>query len=102
MFLVYAIFAGGLAGVFILGMVSTRANTSGVVVGIVVACAANIYLTFSHFDWLIPQKWQPPVHPYLIGVIGNTLLLVVGYGASLLSIQARQREEAVPLTMWGR
>jgi len=100
MFLVYAIFAGGLAGIFILGMVSTRASTLGVVAGIMVSCILNAYLTCSHFGWLIPEKWQPSVHPYLIGAISNTVLIMVGYLVSLFSRRTRQREGISRLTIW--
>lgn len=82
-FLVYAIFAGGLAGLFMLGMLSRRANAVGATVGIAVSVAVSLYLTCSHFGWLLPAELRSPTHPYLIGAIANTALLVVGYFTSV-------------------
>lgn len=100
MFLVYAVFAGGLAGLFLLGMLSRRANHAGVTVGIAASVGMSVYLTLSHFGWLLPSEFRCPTHPYLIGAISNTALLVVGYGASL--IWSRRTPAAVPdgLTVW--
>jgi len=101
MFLVYAIFAGGLAGLFLLGMLSRRANTPGVAAGIVASLAASVYLTCSHFEWGVPARLRCPTHPYLIGALSNTALLVVGYAASLLPWRSPAPDRARDLTVWG-
>ena len=98
-FLVYAIFAGGLAALFLLGMLSRRANTAGVTVGIVVSVSVSLYLTASHFHWLVPASLRSPTHPFLIGAFSNTALLLFGYGASLLFGGAggdRESDSCVP------
>lgn len=82
-FLVYAIFAGGLAGLFMLGMLSKRANLVGATTGIAVSVVVSLYLTCSHFGWLLPESLRSPTHPYLIGAIANTALLLVGYLVSV-------------------
>jgi len=100
MFLVYAIFAGGLAGLFLLGMVSRRATNAGAAAGILASLAVSVYLTCSHFGWLLPEGLRSPVHPYLIGAIGNTVLLVVGYGFSLVRRKKQAAAVADGLTIW--
>jgi SSS family solute:Na+ symporter len=83
-FLVYAIFAGGLAGLFLLAMLSRRANRPGVNTGITVSLLTSVYLTCSHFHWLLPDGWQWSPHPYLIATLSNAALFVVGYVVSLM------------------
>ena len=100
MFLVYAIFAGGVASLFLLGMLSRRATAAGATVGILVSLAMSVYLTCSHFGWLLPDVLRCPTHPYLIGAIANASLLVTGYGVSLFF----RHKQTVPaldgLTVW--
>lgn len=79
MFLVYAIFAGGLGGLFLLGMLSRRANAVGANLGIGVSLAVSLYLVGSHFHWLVPPGLRWPTHPFLIGTLTNAALVTVGY-----------------------
>jgi SSS family solute:Na+ symporter len=99
-FLVYAIFAGGLAGLFLLAMLSRRANRLGTNVGIVVSMATSVYLTCSHFHWLLPAsvRWSP--HPYLIATASNAALFVVGYVASLALAGPQDAATLDDLTVW--
>lgn len=83
-FLVYAIFAGGLGGVFLLGMLSRRANATGANLGIAASLVVSLYLICSHFGWLLPTALRSPTHPFLIGAFSNTALVIVGYLASLV------------------
>lgn len=98
-FLVYAIFAGGLGGLFLLGMLSRRANATGVNIGIVASLAVSLYLVCSHFHWLLPSGLCSPTHPFLIGAFSNTALVVVGYFASLVFCRQSAAEED-GLTIW--
>ncbi len=100
MFLVYAIFAGGLAGLFLLGMLSRRASNAGVLVGITFSLAVSLYLTCSHFGWLLPESLRCPIHPYLIGAIGNSTLLITGYSASWLLLGRDAARNTEGLTVW--
>ena len=102
MFLIYAIFAGGLAGLFLLGMLSRRANSTGITIGIAASVATSVYLTLSHCGWLLPSQLRCPTHPYLIGAISNTALLVAGYGASLIWNRAAPGNKLAGLTVWSR
>ena len=100
MFLVYAVFAGGLAGLFLLGMLTLRTSATGVTAGIVASVLVSVYLTLSHFECLVPPEWRSPLHPYLIGAVSNTALLVVGYGTSLISNRHQASDVPDGLTVW--
>lgn len=99
-FLVYAIFAGGLAGLFLLGMLSQRANSWGANLGIVVSLATSVYLTCSHFHWLLPTTVCRSPHPFLISACSNTALVVVGYLSSLLVTERQDAAAIELLTIW--
>ena len=95
-----AIVAGGLAGLFLLAFFSKRANRKGVYVGI----AANLVfvtwaaLTIDGGKVLNLGRFNFPLHDYMIGVLGNIVLLAVGYCASLF-FPGEVRDEA--MTFWG-
>lgn len=99
-FLVYAIFAGGLAGLFLLAMISSRATARGANVGIVVSMLATAYLTCSHFHWLLPARLCGSPHPFLIATCSNASLLLVGYLASLVLGRGPGEADAAGLTIW--
>ena len=96
-----AIVAGGLAGLFLLAFLSERANRRGTYVGIVanLAFTAWVTLTIGGGKIIDLGRWNFPLHEYMIGVIANIVLLVVGYVASLLLVgsPASHRE----MTVWG-
>ncbi len=92
-FTLYAIFSGGIAGMFLLGIFSRRANKKGLYWGI----AASVLFT----GWAlltstpIGTKGNESIlldlgsfnythHKYMIGVYSHILVIVVGYVASLL------------------
>lgn len=72
-FKVIGMFMGALGGLFILGVVSTRANARGAVVGLLAGVGAMLY------TWL-----QDLANGYLYATIGIIVCLVTGYIASLL------------------
>jgi SSS family solute:Na+ symporter len=91
-FALYAIFSGGIAGMFLLGIFSKRANMKGLYFGI----GASILFTAYALLTSIPVYWGGKEHvllnlgdlnfkhhEYMIGVYSHILLFVVGYLASL-------------------
>lgn len=94
------IVAGGLAGLFLLAFLSRRAHRKGVWVGVIVSLAFTVWATLTAKNGEIVNlgRWNYQWHPYTIGVVGNVLLLVVGYIASCL-MRMRQTS-AEGLTMW--
>jgi len=71
---------GGLLGVFLLGVLTKRANQQGAMIGIAVGVATNLFLwlgpKFGLMDTVVAWTWYV--------VIGTSLTFVVGYLASLL------------------
>jgi SSS family solute:Na+ symporter len=102
----YAIFSGGIAGLFALAFFTPRANRKGVYIGI----AACVLFT----GWAVLSSGSFPLggvtlhldlgrfnfthHSYMIGVYSHVVLFVVGYLASLLF---RHEPRAEELTYWG-
>jgi SSS family solute:Na+ symporter len=91
-FNLYAIFSGGVAGIFLLGVFSARANRQGVNIGII-ACiifTAYAFLTSTPIGtgsnkrlWLDLGRFNFTHHKLMIGVYSHLVVLIVGYIASL-------------------
>ncbi|OGU54177.1 MAG: sodium transporter [Ignavibacteria bacterium RBG_13_36_8] len=83
----YAIFSGGIAGIFLLGIFSKRANKQGLNIGIGVSILFTAYavLTSQKFGGstlLDLGSWNFTHHKYMLGVYSHLIVLIVGYGAS--------------------
>jgi solute:Na+ symporter, SSS family len=92
-FTLYAIFSGGIAGMFLLGIFSRRANMKGLYFGIGASILFTTYalLTSTPVFWGGQERLLLDLgslnfthHSYMIGVYSHLLLLVFGYFASLL------------------
>lgn len=99
-FALYAVFSGGIAGMFILGFFTTRTNKNGLYVGIAACVLFTAYavLTSTKFDLgmrgeegkvvkqliLDFKGWNFPHHKYMLQVYSNLVLFGVGYLASFL------------------
>ena len=90
-FTLYAIFSGGIVGIFLLGLFSARANRQGVNIGII-ACilfTAWAFLTSTpigiHEKKLLLDlgKYNFTHHILMLGVYSHLVVIVVGYIASL-------------------
>ncbi|PWK27554.1 SSS family solute:Na+ symporter [Arcicella aurantiaca] len=91
-FTLYAIFSGGIVGIFLLGLFSDRANTQGVNIGIAVCIffTAYAFLTSTEIGLgdektllLDLGKFNFPHHKLMLGVYSHIVVIVVGYLASL-------------------
>lgn len=92
-FALYAIFSGGIAGMFLLGIFVPRANKQGLYVG-VAACVlftAVALLTSTPFDvggekklLLDLGEWNFTHHKYMLGVYSHLVLFFVSWAASYL------------------
>lgn len=96
-----AIVAGGLAGLFLLGFLSTRANQQGAYVGIAASLVFTAWATLTLNGGSVVNlgKYNFPLHDFMIGAVGHVVLLVVGYLASFLFHGAARSVEG--LTLWG-
>ena len=95
LFSLYAIFSAGIVGIFLLGLLSRRANAKGLYVGIAAAVLFTAYavLTSTKVDihgtgvketLLDLGEWNFSHHKYMLGVYSHIIVLVVGYAASYL------------------
>lgn len=92
-FTLYAIFSGGIAGIFLLGLFSARANRQGLNIGII-ACVlftAYAFLTSTKIGLsddkhilLDMGKYNFHQHKYMLGVYSHIVVIVVGYLGSFL------------------
>ncbi|MFC2133977.1 sodium:solute symporter [Bacteroidota bacterium] len=83
----YAIFSGGIAGIFLLGIFSTRANKQGLNIGIATSVLFTAYAVltsqkFGDSTLLDLGDWNFTHHKYMLGVYSHLIVLIVGYGAS--------------------
>lgn len=107
-FTLYAIFSGGIAGLFLLGILSRRANKQGFYVGL----AACVLFT----GWAVLTSTPVPIggetrllldlgsfnfthHTYMLGVYSHFVLFGVGYVASLF-FKARPVEPNLTIHEW--
>jgi SSS family solute:Na+ symporter len=79
------IFSGGMVGLFLLGLISRRANNTGAIVGTAAGILAILWMTFSP-QWTAAPPWlRSPFHDLLIMVIGTLTILTVGLLVSRLA-----------------
>ena len=81
------IFSGGMLGLFLLGLMSRRANSRHAAVGVVAGVIVIVWMTFSpmlkvfleshNLQWLVS-----PFHDNLIVVVGTLTILLVGLSVS--------------------
>jgi SSS family solute:Na+ symporter len=90
-FTLYAIFSGGIAGMFLLGLFSRRANKQGLYIGIAACVLFTGYALLSSTtvgsgenERLILDlgSWNYNHHKYMLGVYSHFVLFGVGYLAS--------------------
>lgn len=91
-FELYAIFSGGIAGLFLLGLFSKRANRQGAYIGIAATILFTAYavMTSTSYDFGDGKKLIVDLgrinfhqHKYMLGVYSHIILFVVGWIASL-------------------
>ncbi|MFT2010031.1 sodium:solute symporter [Pontibacter sp. 13R65] len=91
-FTLYSIFSGGIAGIFLLGLFSARANKEGLNIGIISCIVFTTYafLSSTAFDFGSGKKLLLDLgdlnftqHKYMLGVYSHLIVIVVGYIASL-------------------
>jgi len=104
----YAIFSGGIAGLFLLGLLSRRANKEGLYVSLVVCILFTAYaiLTSTKIDSGGEQRLMLDLgglnfthHKYMLGVYTHLIVLGVGYVASLF-FPARTVDENLTIYGW--
>jgi SSS family solute:Na+ symporter len=100
-FTIYAIFSGGIVGIFLLGVFSKKANAQGVNIGIItcVLFTAYAFLTTTPIGLEGNKRllidlgaYNFPHHKLMLGVYSHLIVIVVGYGASLFfTVNSQQK-----------
>jgi SSS family solute:Na+ symporter len=100
-YIVTSVIAAGLAGLFLLAFLCSRANKGGATVGIVLCLIFTSYasLTNGKNPVLDLGKYNFTLHKVMIGVVGHVVLLLGGYLASFLFPAPGPESKA--LTLWG-
>ncbi len=76
--------AGGVLGMYLLGMLSRRAHARGLYLGLAVGIAFILWASFTHPRASVSIDWIPrfPFHTLWIGLFGNLVVFLVGWLAS--------------------
>lgn len=91
-FTIYAIFSGGIVGIFMLGIFSARANKQGVNISIIVCVLFTAYAFLTSTEvgleghkmrLLDFGRYNFTHHKLMLGVYSHLIVIVVGYIASL-------------------
>lgn len=108
LFELYAIFSGGIAGIFLLAFFTARTNRQGLNIGIIACILFTAYavLTSTKFDLGGPEKqlildlgrYNFPHHKYMLGVYSHLVLFIVGYSASFFF---KPDKKARQMTLYG-
>jgi SSS family solute:Na+ symporter len=106
-FTLYAIFSGGIAGMFLLGIFSKRTNKKGMYLGIIASIIFTLYailsstpIDFYGKKYLLMDmgNWNFSQHKYMIGVYSHVVLMIVAYGSSFVF---REKPVDESLTYYG-
>lgn len=105
-FTLYAIFSGGIIGMLLLGLFTTRTNKQGLYVGVFACVLFTAYAVLTSTPigedkrlLLDLGDWNFRQHKYMLGVYSHLVVLIVGYLASFLFKGA---ETDLALTYYGR
>jgi SSS family solute:Na+ symporter len=91
-FTLYAIFSGGIVGIFLLGLFSARTNRQGLTIGIIACIAFTAYAVLTSTKiglgtdkhlLLDLGAYNFTHHKLMLGVYSHLILIVVGYTGSL-------------------
>ncbi|MEC8825256.1 MAG: sodium:solute symporter [Verrucomicrobiota bacterium] len=78
------IFAGGMLGLFLLGMIVKRADNTAAAVAVTLGVKVIFWISFSKADWM-PQPLHLALHSNLTIVAGTLTIFLVGLFVSSLS-----------------
>lgn len=72
------IFAGGMLGLFLLGLISRRAGSPAAATAVGVGVLVILWMTLSPASGVVPEAWQNPLHSFLTVVVGTMAILLTG------------------------
>ena len=91
-FTLYSIFSGGIAGMFLLGLFSARANRQGLLIGVIACIIFTAYAFLSSTKIGLGKEKHLLLnlgvlnfkqHKYMLGVYSHLIVIGIGYLASL-------------------
>ena len=89
------IFAGGMLGLFLLGLLSRRAGNPQAILGVVLGVLVIFWMSVSPDAGWWPEGLRSPFHHYLVIVFGTLTILLTGFlAASLASGPANDNDGA--------
>jgi len=92
-----SILAGGLLGLFMFGMLTTRGDGRAAMCGIISTLAFTTWTVLAGWGWL-PANLEIPFDSYYTTIIGNLVMFAGGYAMGLLFFPCHKR---LPnLTIW--
>jgi SSS family solute:Na+ symporter len=96
-----AIIAGGMLGMFFLGLFSRRAGKKGLYIGLAIGVTFIVWAALTRISTIserLPQ-WFPKysIHVLWLGLLGNLIVSVAGYLASLVFCPGHKAEEGLTI-----
>jgi SSS family solute:Na+ symporter len=104
----YAIFSGGLAGLFLLGLMSKRANKEGLYIGLAACIIFTAYDVLTSTTITLGNEKRLMLdlgslnftqHKYMLGVYSHLIVLIIGYLASFF-FPHRVVDESLTIYPW--
>jgi SSS family solute:Na+ symporter len=99
---VMSVVAGGLAGLFLLAFLSTRVTPLAAHLGIAANLIFTLWATLTASASLAARLHLPRFtwHEYMIGVVGNVVLIVVGYATAIIAPAPLAARNGLTLWTW--
>ena len=95
--IVASLFGGGMLSIYMLGFFNRRVSYRSIVIGVILAILANLYLMLNSFGWLPACLSISGIHVYWTSIIVN---LVLAFSAYMLSFLFPNRKKLDGLTVW--
>jgi len=92
-----AVLGGGLFGLYMFGMLTTRGNGMAALCGIVCTIGFTLWTLLAKNE-MLPARLSVPFDLYYVDVVGNVVMFLVGYAAGLFFFP---NKKSLPnLTIW--
>jgi len=92
-----AVMGGGLFGLFMIGMLTTRGNGRAAACGIVCTMAFTSWTLLAK-NGLLPESLNVPFDLYYTSIVGNAVMFIVAYSVGLIFFPGKK--DLTNLTIW--
>lgn len=90
---------GGVFGMYLLGFVTTRANSKSVWLGIAITFIFSVWTVLAK-QGVLPDSLTVPFDLYYTGMIGHVLLFATAFVASVFLFKKKDKNDLTNLTIW--